>query len=156
MTLLRCPAHLIHETLEHLREGGRLGVERVVFWLADRSETGTAMITEVHIPQQEAAEDYFRIPREGMTALMTHLRRGRQALRAQVHSHPGEAFHSHADDTWAVVRHEGGLSIVVPSFAANVTAANFFDAAAVFRLASDDRWVAMTGDELAAALDIVP
>jgi len=36
-------------------------------------------------------------------------------VAAQVHSHPDEAFHSKGDDEWAIVRHEGALSIVVPT-----------------------------------------
>ena len=39
------------------------------------------------------------------------------------------------------MRHEGGLSIVVPGFAAGISAANFIAEAAVFRLTSEDRWL---------------
>ena len=155
MTLLHCPAALVDDTLRELRAGGRDGVERVVFWLGHRSDTGDAAIAEIHVPQQEAAEDYFRIPPAAMIAFMSHLRRRRLVLLAQVHSHPGEAFHSHADDRWAVVRHESGLSIVVPEFAASLTAANFEAESAVFRLTSDDRWVRVGPDELPGWLRIV-
>jgi len=37
-------------------------------------------------------------------------------LIAQVHSHPGEAYHSRADDRYAIVTAEGGFSLVVPDF----------------------------------------
>ncbi|SRR5260370_2496867 len=141
MTLLFCPAPLIDETLEALRDAGRQGKERVVLWLAPRRLMEGPIIAEIYVPLQEAAEVYFRIPAKGMTALMTHLRARRLALVAQVHSHPGRAFHSRADDEWAVVRHEGGISIVVPRFAAGVTATNFMAKAAVFRLSSEDRWL---------------
>jgi proteasome lid subunit RPN8/RPN11 len=154
MTLLQCPAALVDETLNALRDGGREGVERVVFWLGRRAATGDAAIVEIHVPQQEAAEDYFRIPPDSMIAFMNHLRRARLALLAQVHSHPGEAFHSLADDRWAVVRHEGGLSIVVPEFAADVTAANFEAESAVFRLTKDDHWLRVRTDELPDLLRI--
>jgi proteasome lid subunit RPN8/RPN11 len=147
MTLLQCSAALVDETLDALREGGREGVERVVFWLGRRAPTGNAAIEEIHVPLQEAAEDYFRIPPDSMIAFMNHLRHGRLALLAQVHSHPAEAFHSPADDRWAVVRHEGGLSIVVPEFAAEVTAANFQTKSAVFRLTKDDRWLRVEPDD---------
>ncbi len=148
MSVLRCPTALIDTTLAELRAGGREGVERVVFWLGRRTSDGNADIAEVHLPEQEAAADYFRIPPESMIAFMAHLRRSRLVLLAQVHSHPHEAFHSKADDKWAVVRHEGGLSIVVPSFAADMRAADFEAASAVFRLTSDDRWLRVERDEL--------
>lgn len=35
---------------------------------------------------------------------------------ARIHSHPGEAFHSAADDANPVLTHAGALSIVVPFF----------------------------------------
>lgn len=35
---------------------------------------------------------------------------------ARIHSHPAEAFHSHADDANPVLTHDGSLSIVVPFF----------------------------------------
>jgi proteasome lid subunit RPN8/RPN11 len=153
MSVLRCPTALIDTTLAALRAGGLEGVERVVFWLGCRTPDGNADIAEVHVPEQEAAADYFRIPPESMIAFMAHLRR-RLVLLAQVHSHPHGAFHSKADDEWAVVRHEGGLSIVVPSFAADVTAANFEIASAVFRLTSDDRWLRIEPDKLPERLRI--
>lgn len=154
MSVVRCPAAVVDATLAELRTGGLEGVERVVFWLGRRTPDGNADIAEVHVPAQEAAADYFRIPPDSMIAFMTHLRRNRLVLLAQVHSHPREAFHSKADDKWAVVRHEGGLSIVVPWFAANVTAASFEAATAVFRLTSDDRWVRVEIDELPERLRI--
>jgi proteasome lid subunit RPN8/RPN11 len=154
MTRLSCPAPLIDETLEALRDAGRRGKERVVLWLAPRRLIEGPTIAEVYVPLQEACEDYFRIPPEGMTALMAHLRSRRLALLVQVHSHPGRAFHSRADDLWAVVRHEGGLSIVVPEFAAGISAANFTAKAAVFRLSSEDRWLEVPPADIARFLQV--
>jgi proteasome lid subunit RPN8/RPN11 len=154
MTILRCPAAIVDATLAALRAGGLEGVERVVFWLGRRTPGGDADIAEVHVPEQRAAVDYFHIPPESMVAFMAHLRRSRLVLLAQVHSHPGEAFHSKADDEWAVVRHEGALSIVVPRFAAEVTTKNFEVASAVFRLTSDDRWRRVEPGELPERLRI--
>lgn len=154
MTPLRCPHDLVEETLAHLREAGRDGRECVVFWLADRPVRPGALIREVYRPDQYAARDIFRIPPEAMTGLMAHLRARRLSLAAQVHSHPGRAFHSRADDVWAVVRHEGALSIVVPDFARRVDARTFIDMAATFRLSTDDQWLGVSRDELSFHLEI--
>lgn len=59
---------------------------------------------------------------------------------AQVHSHPEEAFHSSADDDWAVIRHEGALSLVVPYFAARTTVETFARDLAAFVLSSRNHW----------------
>ena len=69
----------------------------------------------------------FHIPPEGMTALYAELRHKRLMVAAQVHSHPQEAFHSKADDRWAIVRHEGALSLVVPHFAQATTLDRFLE-----------------------------
>ena len=40
-----------------------------------------------------------------------------EILAGQIHAHPGQAYHSPADDALALIRSPGGLSIVVPHFA---------------------------------------
>jgi hypothetical protein len=40
-----------------------------------------------------------------------------EGIRAQVHTHPREAFHSSTDDAWPIVHLEGFLSLVIPEFA---------------------------------------
>ncbi len=60
-----------------------------------------------------------------------------ERLLAQVHSHPGRAYHSPMDDAYAVVTSPGGLSLVVPDFAARP-----FNVAecAVYRLTTGGKW----------------
>lgn len=154
MSGLSCATHLVDETLKELRTAGQAGSERVVLWLAPRPLSAMPVIAEIYVPEQEAEVDYFHIPPSGMTALMTHLRKRKLALAAQVHSHPGKAFHSRADNKWAIVRHEGALSIVVPNFAAKTTASNFLMAVAVFRLSRDDQWVQVEAEAVQKCLQL--
>ncbi|WP_316213766.1 MULTISPECIES: hypothetical protein [unclassified Bradyrhizobium] len=112
------------------------------------------MIVEAFIPEYTARADVFRIPPASMTALMVHLRSQKLALAAQVHSHPKLAFHSETDDKWAIVRHEGALSIVVPHFAKGVTAANFIEKTATFRLSAEDRWLPVLPYDLPKHLEL--
>uniref|UniRef100_A0A973WAT3 Mov34/MPN/PAD-1 family protein n=1 Tax=Bradyrhizobium septentrionale TaxID=1404411 RepID=A0A973WAT3_9BRAD len=72
--------------------------------------------------------------------LRKKLRADRLMVAAQVHSHPQEAFHSKADDTWAIVRHEGALSLVVPRFARDTSLANFVEQTKVFRFSDRATW----------------
>jgi hypothetical protein len=44
-----------------------------------------------------------------------------EILAGQIHAHPKHAYHSPADDQLALIRLPGGLSIVVPHFAAGPT-----------------------------------
>ena len=126
---------LVQQTIFTLQDGGARSCETVVLWLGTSSE-----ITEVYKPEQNVDVDYFRIPSESMRALMAHVRQSRKRVIAQVHSHPGEAFHSEADDHWAIVRHEGALSLVVPEFAVRTSVASFMDDVATYVLDADDHW----------------
>src|SRR5471032_483416 len=126
---------LVARTVEILQLGGLQNCEAVVLWLGSSND-----VREVYRPEQVVDVDYFRLPTQSVRSLMAHLRATRQRVLAQVHSHPGEAFHSRADDKWAIVRHEGALSFVLPRFAAHTDAGTFQDDAAVYRLSAADKW----------------
>ena len=155
MNALRCPTPVIEDTLAYLRAAGRDGKECVVLWLTARPVVPGAIVAEAYRPEQQAAMDRFWIPPPAMSALMSHLRTRKLGLAAQVHSHPQRAFHSRADDEWAVVRHEGALSIVVPDFADGVGIDNFLDRIAVFSLSADDRWIDIERAALSQHIEVI-
>jgi hypothetical protein len=106
------------------------------------------------MPEQEAAHDYFRIPPKAMSALLRHLGETKTLIAAQIHSHPEEAFHSCADDTWAIVRHEGALSLVVPYFAKHTSAQNFHDEVAAFRLSASNIWEELRDGDRSSSIQL--
>jgi len=134
---------LISETVDLLRASQRR--ERVVLWLGRRTGDDVR-IHEVFLPTQVTEADYFRIPPAGMDALFGHIRAAGLFVAAQVHTHPQDAFHSPADDRWAIVRYEGALSLVVPQFCQRTTAFTFVDDAKVFRLDAEDNFVEVAPD----------
>lgn len=136
MNKLSIPAALVAKTIDVLQEGGKQRCETVVFWLGKGD-----VADEVYRPEQSVAVDYFHLPGSSMRSLMDYLKKDRRRILAQVHSHPGQAFHSKADDKWAVIRHEGALSLVLPTFASTTTLANFYEQAATFSLSAEDKWL---------------
>ena len=150
---VRIPKEIVARTIAALQKGGAAGCEAVVLWLAS-GPRGAERIEEAYRPDQIAEKDFFRIPPAAMKDLMGHLRRTRLHVAAQVHSHPGRAFHSQADDEWAIVRHRGALSLVVPRFGAGTTVANFMDQTAIYRLSDDDRWVAVPDEDVPQAMEL--
>jgi len=140
MSTIEISAEIVRETVDLLRASPTK--ERVVLWLGQR-EGGLVRVHEVHLPIQETEADYFRIPPDGMSALFAYLRPRRWMIAAQVHTHPGTAFHSEADDRWAIVRHEGSLSLVVPWFCQSTTEATFVRDALVYQLDASDRFVSV-------------
>jgi hypothetical protein len=86
---------------------------------------GTAMIARgpdrvwLVVPEQRASRIRLgvsvEVTRAGQLQLAVALGIG-ELFVARIHSHPGEAFHSAADDANPVLTHVGALSIVVPYF----------------------------------------
>ena len=138
-TVVVVPLKRITETINTLRIAGQARKECVVLWLA-REEAGRTRVKEVYVPEQMAQEDFFRIPPVSMRRILTHLGENNLFVAAQVHSHPKQAFHSDADDRWAIVRHVQALSIVVPHFARQTTAENFVKQSALFCLSAQNVW----------------
>lgn len=111
-----------------------------MFWLASAALRTPAAVVEVYEPEQVADVDYFRLPPATMRSLMDHLRETRRRIVAQIHTHPGRAFHSDVDAEWAIIRHVGALSLVLPRFAISTTPENFLDQVMTYECAPNGDW----------------
>lgn len=110
---------VIRATLRVLRHFGSHDCEGLVLWVGT-IEKSIARVTRVLVPDQSPmkSEDgvgYF-VSAEALFELNKALSETGLRLIAQVHSHPGEAYHSPTDDRYAIVTANGGLSLVVPNF----------------------------------------
>jgi|LNAP01.1.fsa_nt_gb hypothetical protein len=140
MNAVICSHHVLRTTLSILRRGGDRHEEMVALWLSAAAPRTPAPIVEVYEPDQVARVDHFRLPPASMQALMGHLRATRRRIVAQIHTHPGGAFHSDADAQWAIVRHVGALSLVLPRFAATTTTENFLEEVMTYEYSSAGEW----------------
>ncbi len=145
--------HIVSRTINELSQGGHARTERFVLWLGHRAEN-QVQIAEDYVPEYEASSDHFHIDRSEMVKLITYLRERELMIGAQLHTHPAEAFHSSADDRWAIVRHVGALSIVLPHFARATTVENFMQDGKVFALSRDNHWDEIHRLALAPHLEI--
>ncbi len=111
----------IEKMLATMREFGSNGWELLVLWIGEIDSTGeSARVVQAFVPKQKAitSEDgvgYF-VSGETLFELNKALADTGLRLIAQVHSHPHMAYHSEADDRYAIVTAEGGYSLVVPEF----------------------------------------
>ncbi|MBB6305598.1 Mov34/MPN/PAD-1 family protein [Rhizobium leucaenae] len=144
MSRIKVGRTVVASTIERLQAGGLVGHERAVLWLG----SGADRIAELYEPRQRTRADQFYFDRLSMQMLLAHLREKRLRVLAQVHSHPGRAFHSEADDEWAIVRHAGALSLVLPRFAQEATVDNFLELAATYVLSTQNQWEEATGGTL--------
>jgi hypothetical protein len=145
--------YIVANTIEELRHGGSAETERFALWLGRKTET-QVLISERYVPEYGASSDYFHIGRPAMARLMEYLRTHELMVGAQLHTHPQEAFHSSADDRWAIVRHLGALSIVLPDFGRATTADNFLREAKVFVLSLGNKWTEVPGCDLHHCMEI--
>jgi hypothetical protein len=136
MSRIKVGRSVVASTIERLHAGGHVGHERAVLWLG----SGADRIDELYEPRQRTRADQFYFDGQSMQMLFAHLREKRLRVLAQVHSHPGRAFHSQADDDWAIVRHAGALSLVLPRFAQEATVDNFLSLAATYVLSTRNDW----------------
>jgi len=146
---------VIVDMLEVMREYGAQGWEVLVLWLGHvDSVSGVANVVRAFVPKQNpiSGEDgvgYF-VESDTLFHLNKDLSETGLRLIAQVHSHPREAFHSDADDRYAIVTTNGGLSLVVPNFG---HATPDPTAWAVFRLHGRD-WRQLKRDDVGMLIEV--
>ena len=113
--MLTVPAGILERSVVYFRACGRGRAECVVYWLGQLDEPGK--IDQVIHPVHSASAAGFDVDGPWLNDLWLRLARDRRELRAQVHTHPGTAYHSSRDDAMAALQTEGFLSLVVPDFA---------------------------------------
>jgi len=100
-------------------------------------------------PDHRRSFGSYEVESVWLTQYWFRLGREQRAIRAQMHTHPGTAFHSATDDHWPVVAQPGFVSIVIPNFARGRVS---LEDAWVGRLATDGRWQAVPPDK---AIEII-
>jgi len=108
------------ETVAALRYYGDFRSEGLVYWGGVVGATGETIVTSLLKLNHEPQGGCVRPTAEEMRALLRTLRKRDEKLVAQIHSHPGEAFHSLGDSQHATSYHQGFISIVLPNFGRGV------------------------------------
>jgi hypothetical protein len=144
---------VVERTIKVLQVFGKRHLEGLVLWLGE-VEHGKARVIEAFIPDQhpvssESGLGYF-VSGDTLFELNRALAETGLRLIAQVHSHPQEAYHSAADDRYAIVTADGGFSLVVPNFG---RAPADPAAWAVYRL-SDGDWLELSSRDVRALFQV--
>lgn len=140
-----------NETIATLSYYGDFKSEGLVYWGGAIGGVGETIVTSLlklnHTPQG----GIVRPTSQEMRALLRTLRQRDEKLVAQIHSHPGGAFHSFGDDQHATSYHPGFISIVLPNFGKGVH--SLLDCA-IYEFRSD--FEALTQKEIAERFVIQP
>jgi proteasome lid subunit RPN8/RPN11 len=142
--VLRLRRETLEKTFEHLRACGAGRRECVAYWLGPRAEKDE--ISEVVHPRHSATSTSYDVDGRWLNELWVRLARDELELRAQVHTHPGSAFHSSRDDDMAAIQTAGFASVVIPHFALGGVS---LDRSHVERRENDGSWRAVAAaDEI--------
>ncbi len=143
---MRVAAGVVANTFGVLRQCGIRALECVVYWTGPSQEE---LVDEVVHPLHHSTAYGYAVDENWLTNFWGRLLLSGRSVKAQVHSHPGTAFHSATDDRWPIVSQSGFVSIVVPNFAAGEPSLRD---AWVGRLGEDGRWRQLSSVE--EALDL--
>jgi hypothetical protein len=107
---------IMASTFEQFRCCGQGHDECVVYWTGPRDIPGA--VDGFVLPGHQAGPDWYETDPAWVTSFFLELRRDGRMARAQVHTHPALAGHSHVDDDHALVARPDFHSLVIPHFAA--------------------------------------
>jgi hypothetical protein len=131
---LRVGRDVLAETFRTLRDCGGGETECAVFW---NGPAGERLVDGVVHPIHERSPFGYEVDDRWLTDFCMRLAASNRSVKAQVHTHPGEAFHSATDDRWPIVSQVGFLSIVIPGFAMGKPS---LEEAWIGRLHEDGKW----------------
>jgi hypothetical protein len=149
----RTLATLLVETRDALRATGAGVREAVVLWQGRVLDETTAEFTKLHIPRQVTGPLHFNVPLADRLKLLAAVSADDEFILAQVHTHPEHAFHSAADDRFAITKHLGAVSIVVPCFA--LTWSGDMTETSVNVCLGGDRWRELTAREVLDTFEVL-
>jgi len=112
---LRIPKTIIAETESHLRKHALLNEEGIIVWSGVIEKEAKIVRMCLH-PRQHCTAVGVDVPIEEAQRINEVLNEMDETLLAQIHSHPGDAFHSYTDNNFAITFTLGFVSIVVPFF----------------------------------------
>lgn len=134
---------VLEEVFDVMRRYGNQGSEVFFILLGKMSKEENFIVSDYVIPIQYNYESPFGIgvyiPPEEIESVNRLIYESGLFPLGQIHSHPSQAYHSHADNEMSMIKSYGQFSIVVPYFAMGVDA-EFHDLA-VFRLHSNGDWM---------------
>lgn len=149
------PYYILSETLSYLKSHGRRGVECIVYWCGESIGICEAVVTSCIYPAQHATAVGVRVEPSEVARVYLQLHKAKKLLLAQVHSHPGIAFHSSVDDYYPVTHKLGLLSIVVPEYGF-IEPKEFLTKSAVYECQNQRIWHKLTPSEVRARLKVLP
>lgn len=120
ITTVYIPDLIWEDTLSALRKYSKTSSEGLVYWGGIIGATQELIVSSLLKPNHSPQGGRVKLADKESATLVRTLYNRDEKLIAQIHSHGGQAFHSHGDDLYATSFHEGFFSIVVPYFGVGI------------------------------------
>lgn len=155
LTQITVARSLADEARAHLREVGRSGYEGFALWVGVRANQDF-VVKQTIIPAQIGHRSpdgvCVSVGPEELHRINVWLYENGMSLIAQLHSHPGDAYHSDTDDTFPIATTVGALSLVLPNYAVRPFA---LEECAIYRLMPNAGWMHISKIAAARLIKII-
>jgi proteasome lid subunit RPN8/RPN11 len=129
------------------------GHEGIVYLLG-QTDGFTSIALSVFRPVAHTTRGSFHVDTAAMRQVVEAANAHGLQVVGQLHTHPGEAFHSDGDVAGALIRFGGFISIVLPEYGKHLP--DFRDAAIYMFSGSERRWVDLTADDVSVLPERLP
>ncbi|MFQ5981431.1 MAG: hypothetical protein ACE5OZ_25085 [Candidatus Heimdallarchaeota archaeon] len=146
------PHVILERTFQFFQRFGNEYLEAFALWVGEEKEKRFE-IKEVWFPEQRNGCITYDIPSTEVHRINVKLNREKYSAIAQLHTHPGAAFHSSVDDEFAILAIPGSLSIVIPDFGF-LSSTKDLDQWVVYKLI-DNSWIAQSETEVRGLFQII-
>lgn len=116
-----------------------------IAYLLGRSDGIVTLATTVFVPAARTTRGSFFVEPRSMAACMQAAAAYELQVVAQVHTHPGQAYHSDGDVEGAKIRYAGYASVVLPDYGARLPR---LDDAAVYVWTAAGCWSELAKDDV--------
>lgn len=132
---LLIPSAVFDATFARLRDCGGGRRECQALWVGPWARTD--VVERVVHPKHSASAVGFQVDPDWLNRFWSDLAATGDGVRAQIHTHPGGAYHSAIDDAFPLLSVSGFLSLVIPRFAQGEAS---FDNAFLAQIQPDGSW----------------
>jgi proteasome lid subunit RPN8/RPN11 len=116
----------------------------------------TGLVTTVILPYTESNSVGCTLPMDVTAKCFELIHQTGQLVLAQVHTHPGRAWHSNTDNEWAFSDAPGLFSIVVPRFGRYGMRRILTNGVAVYERLANGDWHPLASSEIQRRILLVP
>ena len=149
----RVQRRVLAESAQALKDIGGGVKEAVILWQGRVLDETIAEITRLIVPRQVTGPLHFNVPLVERLRILREIAAVREFIVVQLHTHPREAFHSEADDTMAITKHTGAVSIVIPDFGTRWD--GDLSDTAIFIHRGGAKWRALSRAQISALFEVV-